>query len=60
MRRFQKWHYFNNRLWNNIKKEAREKFSHKRLFIYGFDNIPANILLSKQNLFITYNIDISS
>ena len=46
---FQKWHYFNNRLWNNIKKAAREKFSHKRLFIYGFDNIPANILLSKQN-----------
>ena len=46
---FQKWHYFNNKVWNNIKKEAREKFSHKRLFIYGFDNIPANILLSKQN-----------
>ena len=46
---FQKWHYFNNRLWNQIVTEARENILHKRFPISGYDNISANIKLSMQN-----------
>ena len=46
---FQKWHNFDNRLWNQIVTEARENFVHDRLPIFGYDNISANIDLSKQN-----------
>ena len=46
---FQKWHNFDNRLWNEIVSEAREKIIYDRLPIYGYDNISANIYLSKQN-----------
>ena len=45
---FQKWHYFDNRLWNDIVKDTRKNISHERLSIYGYDNIAANINLSKQ------------
>ena len=46
---FQKWDHFDNRLWNTIVIEAREKILHKRLKIFAYDNIAANIDLSKQN-----------
>ena len=46
---FQKWDHFDNRLWNTIVTEAREKILHKRLKIFAYDNIAANIDLSKQN-----------
>ena len=46
---FQKWHYFNNRLWNQIVTEARENILYERFPISGYDNISANIDLSKQN-----------
>ena len=46
---FQKWHHFDNRLWNQIVTEAREKILHERLPIFGYDNISANVDLSKQN-----------
>ena len=46
---FQKWHHFNNRLWNKIVIEAREKIVHERFPIFGYDNILANIALSRQN-----------
>jgi len=46
---FQKWHHFDNRLWNKIVIEAREKIVHERFPILGYDNIYANIDLSRQN-----------
>jgi len=46
---FQKWHHFDNQLWNTIIKEAQEKISHDRLKIFSYDNISANIVLSRQN-----------
>lgn len=46
---FQKWHHFDNRLWNQIVAEARENILYNRLHIFGYDNISANIDLSKQN-----------
>ena len=46
---FHKWHYFDNRLWNEIVREARENISHDRLKIFGYDNLGANIDLSRQN-----------
>ena len=46
---FQKWPHFDNRLWNLIVTEAQEKILHDRLMIFGYDNVSANIDLSKQN-----------
>ena len=46
---FQKWHHFDNKLWNQIVREAGEKILHKRIQIVGYDNIWANIDLSKKN-----------
>ena len=46
---FQRWHHFDNRLWNQIVTEAREKIVHDRFPIFGYDNISANIDLSRQN-----------
>tara|TARA_Y100000590_G_scaffold251554_1_gene282458 strand:+ start:2365 stop:3522 length:1158 start_codon:yes stop_codon:yes gene_type:complete len=46
---FQKWHHFDNRLWNGIVKSVREKIVHDRFPIYGYDNVNANIRLSKDN-----------
>ena len=46
---FQKWSYFDNRLWNQIITEARGKILNKRFPIIGYDNIYANIDLSRQN-----------
>ena len=42
---FQKWHHFDNRLWNEIVKEVRSKIVHDRFPIIGYDNISANITL---------------
>ena len=46
---FQKWLHFDNQLWNQIMKEAKEKILYKRLPVIGYDNVLANIKLSQQN-----------
>lgn len=46
---FQKWSYFDNRLWNQIVTEARGMILNERFPIIGYDNIYANIDLSRQN-----------
>jgi len=46
---FQNWNDFDNRLWNKIVGDVKDNISHERLQIYGYDNIFANVDLSRQN-----------
>ena len=47
---FQKWENYDPRLWNKIVKEAKKNISNDRLFIYGSDNVGANIDLANRNI----------
>ena len=47
---FQKWKNYNPRIWNTIVKEASEQIQHKKLHIFGSDNIGANIDLASTNV----------
>ena len=47
---FQKWKNYNPRIWNNIVKSAKEYISNNKLYIYGSDNLGANVDLANKNV----------